>query len=56
MTSLLRFFAHSHIIDLICGLQAMKFAMKGLDASQMIYHGLGLQKDQSISYPGIQKG
>lgn len=54
MISLL-FCTHSQIHDLIYMLQEKKFAMKGWDVSQMIYHGLGLWKDQSISYPGIQK-
>lgn len=55
MTNLLHSFAHSPIIDLICVLQVTKFAMIGLDVSQMIYHGLGLWKDQSVGYPGVQK-
>lgn len=56
MSNVLHFFAHSHILDLIHVLQVTKFVMIGLDVSQMMYHGLGLWKDQSVSYPGVQKG
>lgn len=52
-TSLL--FTHSNILGPICVLQALKFAMTEWDVSQMIYHGLELQRDQFIDYPGAQK-
>lgn len=52
-TSLL--FTHLHILCLICLLQALKFAMTGWDVSQMIFHGLEMQRDQFIGYPGAQR-
>lgn len=50
----LLFHTHSEIHNLIYMLQEQKFAMKGWDVSRMMYHGLGLWRDQSVNYPGIQ--